>query len=70
MCMNFDPNNYECISIYVMTTPKISIEPPSMLSIQTLVFERYSLFGSYNDPIDDNVVNTPVDNMHGKIYNI
>ena len=69
MRMNSNPINYGCTLIYVTTTPKVSIELPLMPSIQTSAFEHYSPFRSHKDPIDDNVVNTDVDNMHAETYN-
>ena len=60
MRMNSDPINYGCTSIYVTATPKVPLKLPLMPSIQTSAFKHYSPFRSYNDPIDDNVVNTDV----------
>lgn len=68
MRMNSDPINYGCTPSYVTATPKVPIELPLMPSIQTSAFEHYSSFHSHNDPIDDNVVNTDVDNMHAETY--
>ena len=52
------------------TTPKVLIDLPLMPSIQTSAFEHYPSFRSHNNAIDDNVVNTEVDNMHVETYNI
>ena len=68
--MNSDLINYGCTPVYVMTTPKVPKELTLMPSNQTSSFEHYSIFRSYSDSINDNVVNTNMDNMHAKTYNI
>ena len=64
MRMNSNPINYGCIPSYVTATPKVPIELPLMPSIQNSAFEHYSPFHSHNDSIDNNVVNTNVNNIH------
>ena len=66
MRMNSDPINYGCTHIYVTTTPKVPRELPLMPSIQTSAFEHYSPFHSHKDHIDDNVINTDIDNMQAE----
>ena len=68
--MNSDIINHGCTPVYVMKTPKVPKELTLMSSNQTSSFEHYSIFRSYSDSINDNVVNTYKDNMHAETYNI